>query len=207
MACFCAAGSDFGSVPGSVPIVFESPIEEKQKLNEYDCKKDVRFDDSFDYVSGDDSDSDGEEKEVLHYEDEEVEYGDDGYHEITRKESHIYNARAKATDGFSVPYFPKAFALCMITPVRGLSKDKETLERISNHSKRALQSYNKAKESDYEFVRVIKANTEILTGILYYITFEAKDGKSGEPQIFQAKVLRGITDVEVLSCIPKRAIV
>ncbi|XP_059656642.1 uncharacterized protein LOC132303418 isoform X3 [Cornus florida] len=63
-------------------------------------------------------------------------------------------------------------------------------------------------DANYEFVKVVKANSMPVVGFMYYITFEAKDkDKDDNPvETFEAKVYLGITDtdMDVLICRHKK---
>ncbi|KAF7119912.1 hypothetical protein RHSIM_Rhsim13G0082000 [Rhododendron simsii] len=79
----------------------------------------------------------------------------------------------------------------LMLPVRPISLDSPCiLEWVGGFSKLALDEHNKNKSTNYQFVKVLKANIAGNYSRLYYITFEVKDmARSGSPTLnFQATV-------------------
>ncbi|KAI3504041.1 hypothetical protein L2E82_45117 [Cichorium intybus] len=60
------------------------------------------------------------------------------------------------------------------------SLEIETLARF------AVDEHNKKQNATLEFVKVLKAKEQVVQGMMYYITLEAKDG--GENKTYEAKV-------------------
>ncbi|XP_059666776.1 uncharacterized protein LOC132312423 [Cornus florida] len=143
------------------------------------------------------SDSEGEEEG----------YSDDGYndglHNMTRKECFEYYTRVQESDGFDVPEFPNVFALGIIVPylVPGEPfEDESSLEELNTCSLLAIQDFNGRNDENYEFVKVVKANMQPVSGAMFFITFEAKNKDVGPVETFEAKVYAGITEMEALMC-------
>ncbi|QCE01556.1 cysteine proteinase inhibitor-like [Vigna unguiculata] len=58
---------------------------------------------------------------------------------------------------------------------------------IQSLARFAVDDYNKNQNAVLEFVRVISAKQQVVAGILYYITLEAKDGET--EKVYETKVL------------------
>ncbi|XP_058220912.1 uncharacterized protein LOC131331094 isoform X5 [Rhododendron vialii] len=72
-----------------------------------------------------------------------------------------------------------------------------TFEEQEAHFKRA----NETEATTYKFVKLIRVNMKSVGGILYYVTFQAKDMKPGSrPQNFQTRVFKSIRETEVHLC-------
>ncbi|XP_059635322.1 uncharacterized protein LOC132277462 [Cornus florida] len=130
---------------------------------------------------------------------------------MTMKESFEYYTHVGASDGFDVPEFPNVFALGIIIPY--LKPDEEfehheSLKELNCCSKLAVDHYDMKNYANYEFVKVVKANSQAVAGAMFYITFEARDkDKDDAPvEMFEAKVYSGIkeTNMRVLTCRPKK---
>ncbi|KAL0703326.1 hypothetical protein Bca4012_069751 [Brassica carinata] len=67
--------------------------------------------------------------------------------------------------------------------------DGETMRDLLNRlSRKSLEQFNQDKETKYEFVEVIKANYHMAgAGIMFFITFQAKEVFSSSGHVFQAK--------------------
>ncbi|CAN6876976.1 unnamed protein product [Brassica oleracea] len=67
--------------------------------------------------------------------------------------------------------------------------DGETMRDLLNRlSRKSLEQFNQDKETKYEFVEVIKANYHMAgAGIMFFITFLAKEVFSSSGHVFQAK--------------------
>ncbi|XP_014504953.1 multicystatin-like isoform X2 [Vigna radiata var. radiata] len=57
---------------------------------------------------------------------------------------------------------------------------------IQNLGRFAVDQYNKDENANLEFVKVIDAKLQVVEGFLYYLTLEAKNGKS--KNVYEAKV-------------------
>ncbi|QCE04283.1 cathepsin F [Vigna unguiculata] len=69
-----------------------------------------------------------------------------------------------------------------ITDVPGSANSVE----IANLARFAVDDHNKKQNGVLEFVRVISAKQQVVSGILYYITLEAKDGET--KKVYKTKV-------------------
>ncbi|KAK8643275.1 hypothetical protein V6N13_012578 [Hibiscus sabdariffa] len=112
---------------------------------------------------------------------------DDGSR-ITEEEKRLYAAAVQASDGFDVPDLPGVIACCLIKPccVTGYYR-----EDVRPYCVAGMKHYNQDKKTNYEFVRLVKANYRHARGILYYVTFEGRTPENNT-KIFEAQVLNGI---------------
>ena len=56
------------------------------------------------------------------------------------------------------------------------------------------------KKGKLEFVKALKAMTAVVAGVLFYITFDAKDlADGGSIKTYQSEVFSGIVETSVLS--------
>uniref|UniRef100_A0A5B6Z2Z5 Cystatin domain-containing protein n=1 Tax=Davidia involucrata TaxID=16924 RepID=A0A5B6Z2Z5_DAVIN len=99
-----------------------------------------------------------------------------------------YYEQVKASDGFDVENFSYTTALTLITPI---NLEVGLLEDVNKWSDLAIKDYNKKNNKSYEFVKVVKANARVVQGLVFFITFEAKDAVNGQSEIFQARVFEG----------------
>ncbi|CAE5962325.1 unnamed protein product [Arabidopsis arenosa] len=78
---------------------------------------------------------------------------------------------------------------------------RELLERLSRNS---LKNYNKEWFTEYEFLNVVKANSYMCSGRMYFLTYEVRDPYDNLPKLFQARVryYYDVTDDYIL-CRPK----
>ncbi|XP_073103786.1 uncharacterized protein [Elaeis guineensis] len=75
--------------------------------------------------------------------------------------------------------------------------------KCADFSELALKKYNNDNGTNYELVEVVKVNMRIVSGVIFYITFTAKDADAtdGVPEVFQARVVNLINNgVEVCLC-------
>ncbi|GAV90670.1 Cystatin domain-containing protein [Cephalotus follicularis] len=134
---------------------------------------------------------------------EDISKSDDEYMEL-------YNKQVEESDGFDVDLFPDFHFGYVggIHPMVRLLEDKELLTKVEECAATALDKYNKDNETDLVLVKVLKANSSVVSGIDYYITFEVKDANGGadaETRVFQAEVWRTISEGdEVILCRPKK---
>ncbi|GAV91060.1 Cystatin domain-containing protein [Cephalotus follicularis] len=131
------------------------------------------------------------EKVIVHRNSKSDSSDDDEYMEL-------YHKQVKESDGFDVDLFPDSRAIGgIITPMGPLLED--TVEECAAT---ALDKYNKDNETNLVLVKVLKANDLVVSGIVYYITFEVKDANGGadaETRVFQAKVWRTIAKGDEVS--------
>ncbi|XP_022752199.1 uncharacterized protein LOC111300868 [Durio zibethinus] len=92
----------------------------------------------------------------------------DDEREITDEELQQYKAAFEASDGFDVPSFPGVFCRCLVTPV---VLDAYTRETLNPLCVAAMDHYNYEKKTDYQFLKLEKANAQGARGLLYYLTF------------------------------------
>ncbi|XP_073104049.1 uncharacterized protein [Elaeis guineensis] len=81
--------------------------------------------------------------------------------------------------------------------------EAEYWRECADFSELALEKYNKDHGTNYELVEVVRVNARGVAGVIYYITFTAKDAAAadGVPKVFQACVKDMIrTGVEVSLC-------
>ncbi|KAK8643277.1 hypothetical protein V6N13_012580 [Hibiscus sabdariffa] len=112
---------------------------------------------------------------------------DDGSR-ITEEDKRLYAAAVEASEGFDVPDLPGVIACCPFKPCRVTGYFGEDL---SLYCVAGMKHYNQDKKTNYEFVRLVKANYRHARGILYYVTFEGRTPENNT-KIFEAQVLNGI---------------
>ncbi|XP_059663006.1 uncharacterized protein LOC132308797 [Cornus florida] len=143
--------------------------------------------------------------EYKEYEEEEYVNSDDD--EQIQKLLFEHSKQVKESRGFDVDEFPdirSANIVGIILPLLELSTYPKTLELLNTLSDLAITSYNQENDTNYKFLNVQKANSQVAVGVICYITFEAKNDDDDQPKIFQAKVLAGINNEHrVYSCWPK----
>ncbi|KAG7569513.1 Cystatin-related plant [Arabidopsis thaliana x Arabidopsis arenosa] len=71
------------------------------------------------------------------------------------------------------------------------------LDRLSRNS---LKRFNKTNSTNYEFVKVIKANYHLTAGIMFFITFEGKLLNEDDSKLFQAKIRYCGRTIDIVSC-------
>ncbi|KAK3026070.1 hypothetical protein RJ639_042562 [Escallonia herrerae] len=126
------------------------------------------------------------EKHKMPEEEEEV-WSED---EIDEADWNNYMTQGFDIDDFALTIAKVAFAI--IVPLRDLKKQSQLMqESIISHSKDAIEMFNNLRGKKFEFVDVVKANMEGVAGIIFYITFTAKDADS-KVETFQTKVFDGI---------------
>ncbi|KAK8643286.1 hypothetical protein V6N13_012589 [Hibiscus sabdariffa] len=109
---------------------------------------------------------------------------DDGSR-ITEEEERLYAAAVEASDGFDVPNLPGVIACCLIKP-SGFNR-----KYVNPFCVAGMKHYNQDKKTNYEFVRLIKANYRYARGFLFYLTFEGRTPENNT-KIFEAQVLAWI---------------
>ncbi len=57
---------------------------------------------------------------------------------------------------------------------------------IQNLARFAVQEHNKKENAVLEFVKVVSAKKQVVSGTLYYITLEATDG--GKKKVYETKI-------------------
>ncbi|XP_022751729.1 uncharacterized protein LOC111300358 isoform X2 [Durio zibethinus] len=55
-----------------------------------------------------------------------------------------------------------------------------------------MDHYNYKMKTEYQFLRLEKANVQGARGLLYYLTFVGRNPETNTTQVFEARVLRGI---------------
>ncbi|KFK26326.1 hypothetical protein AALP_AA8G233100 [Arabis alpina] len=85
-----------------------------------------------------------------------------------------------------------------------VDKPETTGDLLKSLSLKSLDDYNHANETEYEFVKVVKANFHVSAGIMFLITFEVKDAYDKLIKLFQARVRHvQINFTEYVFCRPK----
>lgn len=71
--------------------------------------------------------------------------------------------------------------------------------RLTECATLAIRDYNSQTKSDYQFVNIEMATSELVNGIFYHITFQARNA-SEKDETFEATVLikRGVRKVDVI---------
>ncbi|THG03636.1 hypothetical protein TEA_014486 [Camellia sinensis var. sinensis] len=92
--------------------------------------------------------------------------------------------KANARVGFDV----EAFHPCSYCVIRPLKLNKRLRKKLERYSKRAIAEFNLKNSTNFQFVKVHKANARVVSGLVYYITFAAKDPAATEFEIFQVSL-------------------
>ncbi|KAE8701804.1 hypothetical protein F3Y22_tig00110505pilonHSYRG00214 [Hibiscus syriacus] len=118
---------------------------------------------------------------------------------ITDEEYKRYSDAVKASDGFDVPRLTGGdfYYGGGIVPLRMCDYYRTTLEPFCVA---AMNHYNQDKKTNYEFVRLIKANDQVLGCFInYYLTIEGRTSENST-KIFEAIVTESLGDPEVQFC-------
>ncbi|XP_058220907.1 uncharacterized protein LOC131331094 isoform X2 [Rhododendron vialii] len=117
---------------------------------------------------------------------------------FTFEEQEAHFKRANETEGFHVGYVPlgsRRGGIIYPVPLSQCSSIPKNLAKL------AIKGYNEEHATTYKFVKLIRVNMKSVGGILYYVTFQAKDMKPGSrPQNFQTRVFKSIRETEVHLC-------
>ncbi|CAK9141474.1 unnamed protein product [Ilex paraguariensis] len=129
---------------------------------------------------------------------------EDSDDEFTDEEFQRYIKQVNESGGFDIDKIPNKYPLGFIIPVSDLDRRTEDFVEDIEELK-ALDKYNSDNDTQYEFVKVHKLNLQIVSGFMFYITFEATgvapaNGCEHSTHIFQARVYSGIEDREVDFC-------
>ncbi|XP_059624545.1 uncharacterized protein LOC132267398 [Cornus florida] len=128
----------------------------------------------------------------------DIEHLDPEVEEAVRK----YRKQIAASEGFDCDDYPPdigevGYIVPYLMPNREFRNTKNMNELI-NSSMIAMIDYNEKHDTNFKFVKVLKANSLVVQGVIFYITFEAKgddnDADEGETEMFQAKVYFGNWD-------------
>ncbi|KAK2973675.1 hypothetical protein RJ640_000203 [Escallonia rubra] len=92
---------------------------------------------------------------------------------VSVKQLFDHHKQIEETGGFDVDYVRGSNSvLGMIQP---LDDDSGFYPEVEPSSKLAIEDYNKKHGTKYEFEKVVKVNSQVVVGVMFYITFEAKD--------------------------------
>ncbi|KAI8000403.1 hypothetical protein LOK49_LG09G00108 [Camellia lanceoleosa] len=73
--------------------------------------------------------------------------------------------------------------------------------KLECYSKKAIAEFNLKNSTNFQFVKVHKANARVVSGLVYYITFAAKDPAATEFEIFQVSLHAPIrADIKIYLC-------
>ncbi|KAG5543299.1 hypothetical protein RHGRI_016134 [Rhododendron griersonianum] len=107
-------------------------------------------------------------------------------------------AGSRDGEGFHVGYVPlgsRRGGIIYPVPLSQCSSIPKNLAKL------AIKGYNEEHATTYKFVKLIRVNMKSVGGIVYYITFQAKDMKPGSrPQNFQTRVFESMRETEVHLC-------
>ncbi|GMP75712.1 hypothetical protein CsSME_00032700 [Camellia sinensis var. sinensis] len=118
--------------------------------------------------------------------------------QMTHEDSLRYNKQVKESGGFDVETFPNC-SNCIIRPLGKL--DKRLRKKLECYSKRAIAEFNLKNSTNFQFVKVHKANARLVSGLVYYITFAAKDPAATKFEIFQVSLHAPIrADIKIYLC-------
>ncbi|CAK9155908.1 unnamed protein product [Ilex paraguariensis] len=123
--------------------------------------------------------------------------------ELTEEEAQRYAKQVQESQGFDVEKFGNKCPFGIIMPIVNLQKGSLLHQDVTVCSILAIDTYNKDNDTTYQFTEVIKVNTYVCSGVMFFITFKAQDAAADgddSPKIFQARVHRGITENKVKLC-------
>ncbi|KAM7477671.1 hypothetical protein LguiA_025884 [Lonicera macranthoides] len=110
---------------------------------------------------------------------------------ITQEDYDRYVEQCEESEGFTVERFPSAKFFSIIAPF-----DLSNKFVFRDVVKCAQFALNEKEGTKYAFDRVIRANGQVVRGILYFITFAAKDANGHEVK-FQTRVLAAPEGLDV----------
>ncbi|XVF88713.1 hypothetical protein PTKIN_Ptkin19aG0072600 [Pterospermum kingtungense] len=123
---------------------------------------------------------------------DEVDWGSDRSRSMNGEEMEQYMVAVEASDGFDVPPFGDVMDSGRITPIH---LGPSTLKRLKPLCEAAMVWYNEKWGSDYEFVKLEKANMQGCRGIVYYLTLVGCNPNVDSTKSFEARVLLGIPEI------------
>ncbi|KAF7827508.1 UPF0725 protein [Senna tora] len=109
---------------------------------------------------------------------------------ISHEDYITYRKQVKESGGFDVGRFKGM--ICAITPLNIERAFYQDL--LPRCCEKALEVYNRDEETNYKFQELVKANGQVLRGLMLFITFKARDPSEQSCVIFQAKVYRLLND-------------
>ncbi|XP_022137488.1 uncharacterized protein LOC111008920 isoform X1 [Momordica charantia] len=167
--------------------LFDSDGYDEHKMNEKEVSSDLSVPANNNYLY----DSDG--------------YYDDGVREMNEEEVNRYYKAIQESEGFDVPSFPGTYAFAIISPLPLINLISEEVRECAGQ---AIKHYNNENGASFEFVKMLKANSQAALGELFFLTFQVK--QTGAPPdspttTLQARVLAGISpdDFDVQLCRPE----
>ncbi|XP_057498674.1 uncharacterized protein LOC130783160 [Actinidia eriantha] len=128
---------------------------------------------------------------------------------MTAEQKERYLKQVRESEGFEVEYFQGISYCCKIRPLIYLDEQPILNEKVKSSCEWAIRRFNSDNNTNYQFVEVLKANSQFCAGHEFYLTFTAKDhvvDANGDqsPVIFQANVYAPITgEKEYYFCRPK----
>ncbi|XVF88715.1 hypothetical protein PTKIN_Ptkin19aG0072800 [Pterospermum kingtungense] len=108
------------------------------------------------------------------------------------EEMEQYKVAVEASDGFDVPDFGDVMDCGRITPIH---LGPSTIKRLKPLCECAIDWYNEKWGTNYEFVKLEKANMQGCCGIVYYLTFVGCIPNVDTTKSFEARVLLGIPEI------------
>ncbi|KFK27246.1 hypothetical protein AALP_AA8G357200 [Arabis alpina] len=138
--------------------------------------------------------------EVSSSKEDDLRYGTWEDDEYLRQYLQFYYQYHK-TEGFTIDWDQFDFFMNTrsLDRARPLSKTKSNAERIHEQTLFAIEKHNEATVAKLVFVEHIEANYKYVAGLLYWLTFWARDVSSSTPEskIYQAKVWRRGTEFQI----------
>ncbi|KAL3521670.1 hypothetical protein ACH5RR_019819 [Cinchona calisaya] len=113
-----------------------------------------------------------------------------------------YYQQIQESKGFEIDDFPGQCMAAGIVPLKNLDESSEFYFLLSQMATKALNEFNSDKEKSYIFHKIVRVNSEVSGGVIYYTTFEALNPEAAYAiQIFRAKIFdHGPRGTDVLSC-------
>ena len=119
-----------------------------------------------------------------------------------------YHSQVEESENYDVYDFPGFRYMGLIVPivydtgddVEEVEDDDPNRNEVIRAAEKAIENFNEKHGKLYRFDKVVRATGGVCAGIMYYITFLAKEDIGGEATTFQAQVWGKIgneLDVEV----------
>ncbi|KAK8521917.1 hypothetical protein V6N13_021985 [Hibiscus sabdariffa] len=93
-----------------------------------------------------------------------------------------YEKEVSSSRGYDVGVYD-CLSCGLITPI-----DVDCLEELPSYAKMAVDYYNGHNHTNFKFVELVKVNSRVVSGILFYLTFKVEDADNEKTETFQARV-------------------
>ncbi|KFK40539.1 hypothetical protein AALP_AA2G008900 [Arabis alpina] len=108
------------------------------------------------------------------------------------EEFDIMDEQVNKSDGFDIDFSPFRCVFnyhpAVLDSLQFVKEPETSVDLLSRLSKGSLDGYNKDNKTEFEFVKVVRANYHFACAIMFLITFQVKDPYDGLIKNFQARV-------------------